>query len=101
MDDRGDRIITAGPYELADDYHTRILTKVHMYTHIITESMKNHSEINHLIRGTLGTLRVCLREVLQYTNVLDYQKCPFGPFSEVSLLNGTPLTPFCSLTNTN
>ena len=37
MDDRGDRIITAGPYELADDYHTRILTKVYTYYHRINE----------------------------------------------------------------
>ena len=29
MDDREDRIITAGPYELADDYHARILAKVY------------------------------------------------------------------------
>ena len=28
MDDRRDRIITAGQYELADDYHARILNKV-------------------------------------------------------------------------
>lgn len=28
MDDRKDRILTAGTYELADDYHARILEKV-------------------------------------------------------------------------
>ena len=28
MDDRQDKILTAGPYELADDYHARILGKV-------------------------------------------------------------------------
>ena len=28
MDDRQDKILTAGTYELADDYHARILAKV-------------------------------------------------------------------------
>ena len=47
MDDREDRIITAGPYELADDYHARILAKVYkvlsfpllainMFSHVFT-----------------------------------------------------------------
>ena len=31
MDDRQDKILTAGTYELADDYHARILGKVYNY----------------------------------------------------------------------
>ena len=32
MDDRQDKILTAGTYELADDYHARILKKVRIGT---------------------------------------------------------------------